>query len=292
MSAPVAYKRALTEPAWARWLLIGGALAFLGLFVVVPLVAVFSEALAGGWRLYLDAITTPYARHALFLTLGVAVVCVVINGGFGIAAAWCLTRFQFPGKTLLSTLIDLPFSVSPVVVGLLFVLLFGARGWFGPWLMEHDIKVIFAVPAIVIATLFITFPFVVRELVPVMQAVGTEEEEAARVLGASGWAIFWRITLPNIKWGVLYGVILCSARAIGEFGAVSVVSGKVRGETNTLPLHVEDLYNEYQAQAAFACASLLSLFAVLTLAAKALVEWWSDRSARRRAAESRGGVEA
>ncbi|MFM2090621.1 MAG: sulfate transporter permease subunit CysW [Planctomycetota bacterium] len=285
------YKRALTEPAWARWLLIGAALGFLGLFVVVPLVAVFSEALANGWRLYLEAITTPYARHALFLTLGVAAVCVVINGVFGIAAAWCLTRFRFPGKTLLSTLIDLPFSVSPVVVGLLFVLLFGARGWFGPWLIEHDIKVIFAVPAIVIATLFITFPFVVRELVPVMQAVGTEDEEAARVLGASGWSIFWRITLPNIKWGIIYGIILCSARAIGEFGAVSVVSGKVRGETNTLPLHVEDLYNEYQQQAAFACASLLSLFAVLTLAGKALVEWWSERSARRHAAEARGGVE-
>ena len=270
--APRRLADATTEPPLVRWALIGVALAFLTLFLFVPLVLVFAEALKKGLDVYLAAITEPDARSAIWLTLVAAAISVPLNVVFGIAAAWCLAKFDFRGKNLLLTLIDLPFSVSPVIAGLIFVLVFGLQGWLGEWLRDHDLKVIFAVPGIVLATVFITFPFVARELIPLMQAQGTEQEEAARVLGASGFQIFRRVTLPNIKWALLYGVILCNARAMGEFGAVSVVSGHIRGQTNTLPLHIEIVYNEYQFAAAFAVASLLAGLALVTLALKFIVE--------------------
>ncbi|RZJ85501.1 MAG: sulfate ABC transporter permease subunit CysW [Massilia sp.] len=266
-------KNSVLEPDWVRYLLIAAALAFLTLFLFVPLAAVFTEALKKGWDVYLESITDPDAVSAIKLTLIAAGISVPLNLVFGVAAAWCIAKFEFRGKSILLTLIDLPFSVSPVIAGLIYVLLFGAQGWFGEWLAEHDIKILFAVPGIVLATIFITFPFVARELIPLMQQQGTEEEEAALVLGASGWSTFWRVTIPNIKWGLLYGVILCNARAMGEFGAVSVVSGHIRGETNTMPLQVEILYNEYNFTAAFAIASLLALLALVTLAVKSFIEW-------------------
>ncbi|WP_314435196.1 sulfate ABC transporter permease subunit CysW [Massilia timonae] len=261
------------EPRWVRAALIAVALVFLTLFLFIPLAAVFTEALKKGWELYVESILDPDAVSAIKLTLIAAVISVPLNLVFGVAAAWAIAKFEFRGKSILLTLIDLPFSISPVIAGLMYVLLFGASGWFGPWLAEHDIKILFAVPGIVLATVFITFPFVARELIPLMQQQGTEEEEAALVLGASGWSTFWRVTMPNIKWGLLYGVILCNARAMGEFGAVSVVSGHIRGETNTMPLHVEILYNEYNFTAAFAVASLLALLALVTLAVKSFIEW-------------------
>ncbi|AWL06298.1 sulfate ABC transporter permease subunit CysW [Massilia oculi] len=261
------------EPRWVRAALIAVALIFLTLFLFIPLAAVFTEALNKGWELYVESILDPDAVSAIKLTLIAAAISVPLNLVFGVAAAWAIAKFEFRGKSILLTLIDLPFSISPVIAGLMYVLLFGASGWFGPWLAEHDIKILFAVPGIVLATVFITFPFVARELIPLMQQQGTEEEEAALVLGASGWSTFWRVTMPNIKWGLLYGVILCNARAMGEFGAVSVVSGHIRGETNTMPLHVEILYNEYNFTAAFAVASLLALLALVTLAVKSFIEW-------------------
>ncbi len=265
-------QRATQEPAWVRWFLIGLALVFLTLFLFIPLVSVFYEAFKKGVDVYLAAITDPDALSAIQLTLTVAAIAVPLNLVFGIAAAWAIAKFEFRGKNLLITLIDLPFSVSPVVSGLIYVLVFGLQGWFGPWLAEHDMKIIFAVPGIVLATVFVTVPFIARELIPLMQAQGTEEEEAAVVLGASGWQTFYKVTLPNIKWGLLYGAILCNARAMGEFGAVSVVSGHIRGSTNTMPLHVEILYNEYNFAAAFAVASLLALLALVTLVLKTLIE--------------------
>jgi sulfate transport system permease protein len=274
------------EGGAARASLIGIALLFLGVFLVVPLCAVFVEALGQGWRVYWIAVTDPAALSALRLTLLVAVIVVPLNTVFGVAAAWAIAKFDFRGKSVLMTLIDLPFAVSPVVSGLVFVLLFGARGVLGPWLAEHGIRVIFAVPGIVLATLFVTFPFVARELVPLMQEQGTELEEAAISLGASLWQTFRLVTLPNIKWGLLYGVILLNARAIGEFGAVSVVSGHIRGQTNTLPLHVEILYNEYNFTAAFAVASILTAFALVTLAVKSLVEMKTPRAPAARAREA------
>jgi len=272
VGSAVVTHRARGEPAWVRRLLIGAALAFLATFLFVPLAFVFVVALRKGAGVYLAAIVEPDALSAIRLTLLTAAIAVPLNLVFGVAAAWAIAKFRFPGKNVLITLIDLPFSVSPVIAGLIYVLIFGLQGWFGAWLVEHDVKVIFAVPGIVLATLFVTFPFVARELIPLMQAQGNEQEEAATVLGARGWQTFWRITLPNVKWGLLYGVILCNARAMGEFGAVSVVSGHIRGLTNTLPLHVEILYNEYQYAAAFACASLLALLALVTLAGKFAVE--------------------
>lgn len=265
-------KEATDEPAWVRRTLIGVALAFLTLFLFIPLISVFYEALKKGVDVYLAAITEPDAVDAIQLTLTAAAIAVPLNLVFGLAAAWAIAKFEFRGKNLLTTLIDLPFSVSPVVSGLIYVLIFGLQGWLGPWLAENDIKIIFAVPGIVLATIFVTVPFIARELIPLMQAQGTEEEEAAVVLGANGWQIFFRVTLPNVKWGLLYGTILCNARAMGEFGAVSVVSGHIRGSTNTLPLHVEILYNEYNFAAAFAVASLLALLALVTLALKTFVE--------------------
>ena len=261
------------EPAWVRYALITVALAFLTLFLFVPLVAVFTEALKKGWGVYKESVLDPDALSAIKLTFIAAGIAVPLNLVFGVAASWAIAKFEFRGKNVLLTLIDLPFSVSPVISGLVYVLMFGSQGWFGPWLMDHDIKILFAVPGIVLATVFITFPFVARELIPLMQAQGSEEEEAALVLGASGWQTFRRVTLPNIKWGLLYGVILCNARAMGEFGAVSVVSGHIRGETNTMPLQVEILYNEYNFTAAFAIASLLALLALVTLAVKSFIEW-------------------
>lgn len=258
--------------------LITIALVFMALFLVLPLVTVFVEAFAKGWDLYWAALKEPVAWEAIKLTFIAAGIAVPANLIFGVSAAWAIAKFDFKGKSLLITLIDLPFAVSPVVSGLVYVLLFGAQGWFGHWLQAHDIRLIFAVPGIVLATIFVTFPFVARQLIPLMQAQGKEEEEAAVSLGASGWQTFWRITLPNIKWGLLYGVILCNARAMGEFGAVSVVSGHIRGLTNTMPLHVEILYNEYNFVAAFAVASLLALLAVVTLIVKSLVEWQARRS--------------
>lgn len=269
---------ATTEPAWVRVLLTVIALGFLALFILLPLVTVFVEALRRGWHVYFAAIVEPDALAALRLTLTVAAIAVPLNVLFGVAAAWAITKFEFRGKQFLITLIDLPFSVSPVVAGLVYVLVFGAQGWLGPWLQANDIKVIFALPGLVLATVFVTFPFVARELIPLMQSQGTEEEEAALTLGASGWRTFWAVTLPNIKWGLLYGVILCNARAMGEFGAVSVVSGHIRGQTNTIPLHVEILYNEYQFAAAFAVASILALLALVTLAIKSFIEWRDERA--------------
>lgn len=275
LSVPKAVKvpSATTETWWVRALLLGTALIFLTLFLFVPLVAVFAEALKKGWDAYVASIVEEDAMAAIKLTLLTAAIAVPLNLVFGVAASWCIAKFEFRGKSILLTLIDLPFSVSPVISGLIYVLLFGAQGWFGAWLQEHDIKILFAVPGIVLATVFVTFPFVARELIPLMQSQGNDEEEAALVLGASGWRMFWHVTLPNIKWGLLYGVILCNARAMGEFGAVSVVSGHIRGQTNTIPLQVEILYNEYQFSAAFAVASLLALLALVTLALKSFIEW-------------------
>ena len=270
-------KRGLTEPAPVRWLLTAVALGFLFLFLAVPLAAVFAEALRLGWTAYLSAITETEALAALRLTLIAAAIAVPANLIFGVAAAWAIGKFHFRGKQLLLTLIDLPFAVSPVISGLVFVLLFGRQGYLGPWLMQHDVRIVFAIPGIVLATIFVSFPFVAREIIPVMEATGSQEEEAARVLGASGFQTFFRVTLPNIKWGLLYGVILCNARAMGEFGAVSVVSGHIRGLTNTLPLHVEILYNEYQFQAAFAVASILAFLAIVTLVLKTIVEYRTRR---------------
>lgn len=276
----------LTEGAVVRSILIGIALLFLALFLVLPLVTVFVEAFRKGVALYFAALKEKEALAAVRLTLMTAAIAVPLNLLFGLAAAWAITKFRFRGKQVLLTLIDLPFAVSPVISGLVFVLLFGARGWFGPWLGEHDIKIIFALPGIVLATIFVTFPFVARELIPLMEAQGVQEEEAAATLGAGGWRIFWKVTLPNVKWGLLYGVILCNARAMGEFGAVSVVSGHVRGKTNTIPLHVQILYNEYKFTAAFAVASLLVLLGIVTLVVKTIVEWKHHQSVRAGAAES------
>ena len=271
---------ATREAPWVRWTLLTLGLGFFALFLILPLVAVFTEALRKGFDVYLAALIEEDALSAIKLTLIATVIAVPLNLVFGVSAAWAIAKHDFRGKQLLITLIDLPFSVSPVVAGLIYVLLFGAQGWFGPWLQAHDVKIIFAVPGIVLATVFVTVPFVARELIPLMQAQGRDEEEAATVLGASGWQTFWHVTLPNIKWGLLYGVILCNARAMGEFGAVSVVSGHIRGQTNTLPLHVEILYNEYQFAAAFAVASLLALLALVTLGLKQFVEWRAAVAAR------------
>ncbi len=269
-SAP--HKVITQESPWARRILILLALSFLSLFLLLPLVAVFFEAFRKGWEVYLAAITEPDALAAIRLTLIAAAIAVPLNLIFGIAAAWAIAKFEFRGKSILTSLIDLPFSVSPVVAGLIYVLIFGLQGWIGPWLRERDLSIIFAVPGIVLATIFVTVPFIARELIPLMQAQGSEEEEAAIILGANGWQTLWYVTLPNIKWGLLYGTILCNARAMGEFGAVSVVSGHIRGLTNTLSLHVEILYNEYNFVAAFAVASLLALLALITLVLKTLVE--------------------
>lgn len=289
MAAPLlAPAKATTEPVWVRLLLTAFALGFLALFILLPLVSVFFEAFRKGSAVYFAAIVEPDALAAIKLTLLAAAIAVPLNLIFGVAAAWAITKFEFRGKQFLITLIDLPFSVSPVVAGLIYVLVFGAQGWFGPWLQANDVKVIFALPGIVLATVFVTFPFVARELIPLMQSQGTEEEEAALTLGASGWRTFWKVTLPNIKWGLLYGVILCNARAMGEFGAVSVVSGHIRGQTNTIPLHVEILYNEYQFAAAFAVASILAFLALVTLTLKSFIEWRDERTratAQREAAD-------
>ncbi len=286
--------RATQDPAWVKWLLVGTALSFLLFFLVLPLVAVFAEAFRRGADAYFAAFTDPDALSAVKLTLTTAAIAVPLNIVFGVAASWAIAKFNFTGKSLLITLIDLPFAVSPVISGLIYVLIFGAQGWYGQylnaeqpwlpwlqqWLYEQDFKIIFAVPGIVLATMFVTFPFVARELIPLMQSQGTDEEMAAITLGASGWQTFWRVTVPNIKWGLFYGVILCNARAMGEFGAVSVVSGHIRGETNTMPLHVEILYNEYNFVAAFAVASLLALLALVTLVLKSVVEWRHAQSLR------------
>lgn len=280
ISAPGPRRPALQDPSWLRLTLLFLALGFLTLFVLLPLLAVFAEALRRGFGAYFSALAEPDALSAIRLTLLVAGIAVPVNLVFGVCAAWAVTKFKFPGKSLLITLIDLPFSVSPVISGMVYVLLFGLHGWFGPWLREHDLQIVFAAPGLVLATLFVTFPFIARELIPLMQTQGTEEEEAAAALGAGGWQIFWRVTLPNIRWGLLYGILLCNARAMGEFGAVSVVSGHVRGLTNTMPLHVEILYNEYNFVAAFAVASLLALLALVTLAAKTALEWrWGEQLA-------------
>ena len=279
-------RRATLDPPWMRWLLIGITCAFLGLFLILPLLSVFLQALGKGLGYYFNSVTDPMALSAIKLTLFTAAFAVPLNCVFGVAAAWAIAKFDFPGKTVLVTLIDLPFSISPVVAGLIYVLVFGAQGWLGQyenadhpwfpwfqgWLNQHDIQIIYAVPGIVLATIFVTVPFVARELIPLMQAQGRTEEEAARVLGASGWQTFWHVTIPNIKWGLLYGVILCNTRAMGEFGAVSVVSGHIRGQTNTVPLHIESLYDEYNFTAAFAVASLLALLALVTLVLKTWAE--------------------
>ncbi len=263
---------ATREPTWVRYTLITIALLFFLSCLILPLILVFVEAFKQGVGVYAQALVHPDTLSAVKLTLFTAVIAVPLNVVFGVAAAWCVAKFNFRGKSILTTIIDMPFSVSPVIAGLMLVLIFGTQGWFGSWLMDNDIKILYAVPAIVLATIFITVPFVARELIPLMEAQGTEEEEAAIVLGASGWQTFWKVTLPNIKWGLIYGVILCNARAMGEFGAVSVVSGHIRGETNTLPLHVEILYNEYTFSAAFAVSSLLALLAIVTLVLKTWVE--------------------
>lgn len=263
----------LKEPKVVRWLLTFIALAFLALFLVLPLITIFITAFQKGWETYLAAITNPDALAAIKLTLIVVLITVPLNAVFGVVAAWLITKFDFKGKNILITLIDLPFAVSPVIAGLIFILLFGAQGLFGEWLFNHDIKIVFAIPGIILATLFVTLPFVAKELIPLMQAQGSAEEEASLTLGASGFKTFFLVTLPNIKWGLLYGIILCNARAIGEFGAVSVVSGHIRGMTNTMPLHIEILYNEYQFAAAFAVASLMSVLAIFTLIVKNIIEW-------------------
>jgi sulfate/thiosulfate transport system permease protein len=273
-------RRAVSEPGLVKWGLLAVALVYLGLFLVLPLASVYAQALADGFGHFFAAILDPDALAAVRLTLLVAAIAVPLNLVFGLAAAWTVAKFEFRGKSILITLIDLPFSVSPVVSGLIYVLMFGAQGWFGPWLQAHDIQIIFNVSGIVLATIFVTFPFVARELIPLMQQQGSEEEEAAIVLGAGGWQTFWRVTLPNVKWGLLYGVLLCNARAMGEFGAVSVVSGHIRGETLTMPLQVEMLYNDYDFVGAFAVASLLSLLALVTLTLKSLLEWRFLRSIR------------
>jgi sulfate transport system permease protein len=281
-TAPRAVTRAAGEARGVRWTLTAIALVFLLFTLVLPLALVFTEALSKGLPAYWSAIMEPDALSAAKLTLLIASIAVPVNLVFGVAAAWTISKFEFPGKNLLITLIDLPFAVSPVISGMIFVLLFGSHGWFGPWLGDHNITVIFAVPGIVLATTFVTAPFVARELIPLMQEQGTEEEEAAIVLGAGGWQTFWRVTLPNIKWGLLYGLVLCNARAMGEFGAVSVVSGHIRGETNTLPLHVEILYNEYAFAASFAVASVLTFLALVTLTLKSVIEWQQRRTATER----------
>ena len=273
MAEPTGERPALRDPHWARWAIFIGGIGFLALFVVLPVVTIIVEALKKGWGTYFNALSQPDTLSAIRLTLIVAVIAVPLNCVFGVAAAWTIGKFDFRGKTMLMTLIDVPFSVSPVISGMVFVLLFGLQGWFGPWLREHHMKMIFALPGLVLATIFVTLPFVARELIPLMQEQGNEEEEAARMLGASGWRTFWDVTLPNIKWGLLYGVLLCNARAMGEFGAVSVVSGHIRGLTNTLPLQVDILYNEYNMVAAFATASLLAGLALVTLVAKSVLEW-------------------
>ena len=280
-AAPRAVRSATTEAPWVRRALIGTALAFMTVFLFVPLGTVFYEALKKGWAVYLAAVTEPDALSAVKLTLIAAAISVPLNLVFGLAAAWAIAKFDFRGKQLLLTLIDLPFSVSPVIAGLIYVLVFGLQGWFGEWLRDHDLKIIFAVPGIVLATVFITFPFVARELIPVMQATGSDQEEAALSLGAGGWKTFWYVTLPSVKWGLLYGVILCNARAMGEFGAVSVVSGHITGQTDTMPLRVEKLYQEYNATAAFAVASLLALLALFTLGIKTFLEWKQERDYER-----------
>lgn len=279
MSAGATFKprQATTEPLWLRALLLTLALSFLALFLLLPLVIVFGEAFSKGWQVYLAAVTEPAAAHAIRLTLLAAAIAVPCNAIFGLAASWAIAKFQFRGRQLLITLIDLPIAVSPVIAGLSLMLLFGARGWWGEWLNDHDLQVMFAVPGIVIATIFITFPYVARELIPLMQQQGREAEEAALTLGASGWQTFFRVTLPSVKWALLYGLILCNARAMGEFGAVSVVSGKIREQTNTMPLHIEILYNEYQFAAAFAVSSLLALLALVTLVLKSTLEWRAAR---------------
>lgn len=269
--------KATTEALWIRVTLISIALVFLSLFLVLPLVVVFKEAFAKGAHVYLAAVSEPAAVHAIKLTLIAAAIAVPCNLIFGLAAAWAIAKFDFRGKQFVITMIDLPFAVSPVIAGLIYMLLFGRQGFFGSWLNEHDIQIMFAVPGIVLATVFITFPFIARELIPLMQEQGKEQEEAAITLGASGWKMFWRVTLPSVKWALLYGMILCNARAMGEFGAVSVVSGKIREQTNTMPLHIEILYNEYQFAAAFAVASLLALLALVTLILKSALEWKAAR---------------
>jgi sulfate/thiosulfate transport system permease protein len=277
-SAASSAPRATQDPVWVRWTLTGIALLFLTFFLALPLAAVFAEALRRGFGAYFSAFADHDALASIRLTLLTAFISVPANLVFGVAAAWAIAKFDFRGKSILTTLIDLPFAVSPVISGLIYVLVFGLQGWWGAWLIDHDLKVIFAVPGIVLATTFVTFPFVARELIPLMQAQGNDEEYAAISLGANGWQTFWHVTLPNIKWGLLYGVILCNARAMGEFGAVSVVSGHIRGETNTMPLHVEILYNEYNFVGAFAVASLLAVLAIVTLVLKALVEWQHARA--------------
>jgi len=264
---------------WGNFALSAAALMIVGLLVVLPLLVVLKEAFAGGVRVWLASVSDPDARSAVWLTLGVAAAVVPLNTVFGVAAAWALAKFRFKGRSLLLSLVDLPFAVSPVVAGLIFILVFGRHGWLGAWLTDHHLRVVFAVPGILLATLFVTFPFVARELIPLMTEQGSEEEQAALSLGATGWQTFLKVTLPNIKWGLLYGIILCNARAMGEFGAVSVVSGHIRGETNTLPLHIEVLYNEYRFTASFACASLLAGLAVVTLILKTVVELKSARDA-------------
>jgi sulfate transport system permease protein len=273
--------RGLEESPVVKWILVSVALLFSLVFLLLPLVNVFAQAFSRGWTYYLDALRQPDSWAAIRLTLLVAAISVPLNVIFGLAAAWCIAKFDFRGKSLLITLIDLPFSVSPVVAGLMFVVLFGLQGFFGNWLDAHNIRIIFAVPGIVLVTVFVTFPFVARELIPVTQATGTEQEQAALMLGANGWQTFWHVTLPSVKWGLIYGIILCNARAMGEFGAVSVVSGHIAGRTNTMPLHVEKLYNEYNAPAAFAVASLLALLALVTLGVKTLLEWKQAREFKR-----------
>jgi sulfate/thiosulfate transport system permease protein len=270
-------QRGTEESPWAKWTLISIAMLFCLVFLLLPLVNVFAQAFAKGWSVYVQALTHPDSWAAIKLTLLVAAISVPLNVIFGLAASWAIAKFEFRGKALLITLIDLPFAVSPVVAGLMFVVLFGLQGFFGGWLYDHDIKIIFAVPGIVLATVFITFPFVARELIPIMQATGTDQEQAALTLGANGWQTFWHVTLPSVKWGLIYGVILCNARAMGEFGAVSVVSGHITGQTDTMPLRVEKLYNEYQGEAAFAIASLLALLALVTLGVKTYLEWRQHR---------------
>jgi sulfate transport system permease protein len=273
--------RGLEESPVVKWILVSVALLFSLVFLLLPLVNVFAQAFSRGWTYYLDALRQPDSWAAIRLTLLVAAISVPLNVIFGLAAAWCIAKFDFRGKSLLITLIDLPFSVSPVVAGLMFVVLFGLQGFFGNWLDAHNIRIIFAIPGIVLVTVFVTFPFVARELIPVTQATGTEQEQAALMLGANGWQTFWHVTLPSVKWGLIYGIILCNARAMGEFGAVSVVSGHIAGRTNTMPLHVEKLYNEYNAPAAFAVASLLALLALVTLGVKTLLEWKQAREFKR-----------